>query len=171
MKIESGQPVSSRRSRPYLLPMLVVAAVLILALWISFPVWPPDPRCALLLASSQADEEITLPATCTLTANVGSDEMVKYLDQEREQRGLVFKRWITCQEHAERTAFSFEHDPRWLPSYKPRAYQFRRTVVILPYAEPIPKGSPVVAEICLMPRRRFASLIEGQCNGKFAVWK
>lgn len=58
-----------------------------------------------------------------------------------------------------------------MPSYAPRTYQFRRTVIILPYAQSVPKGSTVVAEVCLMPWRRYVSQIAGQCAGKFAAWK
>lgn len=110
---------------------------------------------------------------CFQVTEVPPDNMVKYLENERNRRGLVFKKWITCKT-ASQTAtpsFALEQDPRWLPSYVPGTCQFRRTVVILPHARPVPEGSPVVAEVCLMPRRRYVSEIAGQCDGKFSVWK
>jgi hypothetical protein len=99
--------------------------------------------------------------------------MTSYLENERQQRGLIFKTWIICTSSSQmpNLAPNFEHDQRWLPSYRPLAYQYRRRVVILPYAQPIPKGSPVIAEVCLMPRRKYILQFAGQCNGKFAVWK
>jgi hypothetical protein len=156
-----------------LLGSFLVGGVLILILLIFFPLWPPDPRCAALLALPEEDVVIRLPANCTLSADVPADDMVKYLENERKRRGLVFKKWITCKTSSQtpKAVFDFDHDPRWLPSYVPLTYQFRRIVVILPYARPIPEGSPVVAQVCLMPRRRYISQIAGECNGKFAVWK
>jgi len=63
------------------------------------------------------------------------------------------------------------HDDHWLPSYVPGTYEFRRTVIIVPYRQPAPQGSPVIAEICLMPWRRYVSQIIGQCDGKYSVWR
>jgi hypothetical protein len=119
------------------------------------------------------DVTIPLPANCIQTTEAQPDNMVKYLENERNRRGLTFKKWVICKTPSQTATpgFDFERDPRWLPSYFPGTYQFRRTVIILPYALPVPEGSPVVAEVCLMPRRRYLSQIAGQCDGKFAVWK
>jgi hypothetical protein len=65
----------------------------------------------------------------------------------------------------------FRARPPLVAQLRAKAYQFRRTVIILPYAQPVPKGSSVVAEVCLMPWRKYISQIVGQCNGKFTVWK
>jgi hypothetical protein len=67
--------------------------------------------------------------------------------------------------------FDFVRDSRWLPSYVPQTYEFRRTVIILPYSRVTAGPSSVVAMVCLMPMRKYVSLIAGQCDGKFAVWK
>lgn len=147
--------------------------VLILISWFFFPLWPPDLRCAILAALPEEDAAIPLPTNRTQSIESQADDMVRYLERERQQRGLIFKKWIICRASSQMPSpvLNFDHDTRWLASYEPLTYQFRRTVVILPYAQPIPQGSPVVAEVCLMPRRRYISQIAGQCNGKFAVWK
>jgi hypothetical protein len=44
-----------------------------------------------------------------------------------------------------------DSDPRWFPSYVPRTYQFRRTILKSLYAYPVPRGSAVLAEVALMP--------------------
>jgi len=74
-----------------------------------------------------------------------------YFDQNR--RGLIPSACITC-EHASRTAgLNFvngrDSDPRWFPSYVPRTDQFRRTILMFPYANPV--GSAVLAGVALMP--------------------
>jgi len=171
---ESGQPQVVRSMSLRLLgSFLVVGLLLVIIFWIFFPHWPPDPRCAPLLAISEQDLAIPLPTNCTESTEVPPDAMVTYLENERKQRGLVFKKWIVCKSlgAASKPRFDFEHDPLWLPSYRPLSYQFRRTVVILPYAQSVPEESPVAAEVCLMPKRKYASQIAGQCDGKFALWK
>jgi hypothetical protein len=143
----------------------------VLALWVFFPLRPPDPRCVALLATSGQSVQVPIPSNCVETDAVPEDAVVRYLENERKQRGLIFKSWIRCKPSSETaaSAFDFARDPRWLPSYKPLCYQFRRTIVILPYAQP--QESPVAAEVCLTPKPRYLSQIAGQCDGKFAVWK
>jgi hypothetical protein len=122
-----------------------------------------------LLTRSEASS-IPVPANCALTRNVAPDEMEKYLERERFARNLIFKEWITCQ-GVPVAGFRFADDPRWLPSYVPGTFQFRRTVIIVPTAPPLPQGSRVVAEVCVMPWRQYLRQIAGQPNGKFSVWK
>ena len=155
-----------------LLGLIVVAGVLALILFIFFPSLP-DPKCAPLLMRPESDVAIPLPDNCMLTTDAAADQVVKYLENERKQRGLVFKAWIHCNpsSQTQTTEFAFTHDPRWLPSYVPGAYQFRQTVILYRYAPPIPQASAVVGEVYLMPRRRYVSQIAGQCDGKFSVWK
>jgi len=154
-----------------LVVLLVVAGVLALIVFVFFPTLP-DPMCAAILAHPESDVTIPLPSNCIQTADVAIDNMVKYLESERKRRGLIFKQWITCKTPSQTAnpSFPFERDPRWLPSYVPGTYQFRRTVVIPAYARPVPQGSPVLADVCLMPLRRYVSQIAGQCDGKFSVW-
>jgi hypothetical protein len=95
---------------------------------------------------------------------------VNYLDNERNTYGLIPKEWVTCAE-VPAGGFAFMNDPHWLPSYVPGRYQFRRTVIIVPYAQPVPQGSPVVAEISVVPWGKYIRQIAGKCDGKFAVWK
>ena len=129
-----------------------------------------DPACAALLVRSESDVPIPPPANCARHPDVAMDDMVKYLEKERTSRGLIFREWITCTEFPA-AGFAFMDDARWLPSYVPGTYEFRRTVIIVPYGRPVPQGSPVVAEVCVLPWRKYVALIAGQCNGKFSVWK
>jgi hypothetical protein len=153
----------------YFLLGLLILCVLILGVPILFPSLP-DPACAALLARSEKEVPIDLPANCARIANVGSDDIVKYLEKERNTYRLVPEGWITCRE-VPAGGFVFMNDPHWLPSYVPGQYQFRRTVIIVPYAPPAPQGSPVVAEVCVMPWGKYLREIAGQCDGKFSVWK
>jgi len=161
----------------HLLGWLAAAAALITILFVFYPVLLEPGGCVALVAVSGREVAVPLPPDCVQSANVPEDDMVKYLENEPHRSGLVFKSWITCstssQAQAAGFAFerAFERDPRWLPSYVPRTYQFRRTVVILPYARPVPEKSPVVAQVCRVPWRRYVSQIAGECNGKFSVWK
>ena len=167
-KNDSRQPQVVRSMHLRLLGGLFVAGLLL-----GCSQRPPDSRCAALLAISDQYQAIPLPANCIESCEVPADAVVKYLDNERRQRGLVFKKWITCKSSgtASKPGFDFEHDPRGLPSYRPLSYQLRRTIVILPYGQSVPGETPVAAEVCLIPTRKYASQIVGQCDGKFAVWK
>lgn len=153
----------------YLLAGLLVVCVLAVGVLILFPSLP-DPTCASLLARSEEEMVISLPASCARSRTAASDDMVKYLEHERNGRGLLFHEWITCRE-VPAGGFAFMNDPHWLPSYVPGTYQFRRTVIIVPYAHPVPQGSSIVAEVCLMPWRNYILQIVGKCDGKFSVWK
>ncbi|MFZ0962225.1 MAG: hypothetical protein WAO35_15100 [Terriglobia bacterium] len=132
-----------------------------------------DPACDDLIMKSVHNDPIPLSAECRLTAATPADEMVQYLERERKRRGLIFKEWIVCEKPSAAPVqeFPFERDQNWLPSYVPLTYEFRRTVIILPYSRPIPKGSPVAGEVCLMPWRKYISRLSGQCSEKFSVWK
>ena len=152
-----------------LLGGLLIVGMLAVVLLILFPSLP-DPTCAALLVRSESDVPIPLPASCVRSRDVAADNMVKYLEKERNGRGLIFKEWITCAE-VPAGGFAFMNDPHWLPSYVPGTYQFRRTVIIVSYAQPTPQGSPVIAEVCLMPCRRYVSQLAGQCDGKYSVWR
>jgi hypothetical protein len=153
--------------------LFIAGLLLVIIFWSFISQGPPDPRCADLLAISDRDVAIPLPPNCVESSEAPPDAMVKYLDSERTQRGLVFKKWIICKSSgaASKPSLDFEQDPRWLPSYRPLTYQFRRTVVILPYGQSALGESPVAAEVCLIPKQRYASQIAGECDGKFAVWK
>jgi len=96
--------------------------------------------------------------------------MKKYLERERLARKLIFKEWIACQ-GVPVSGSTFADDPRWLPSYVPGAFQFRRTVIIVPYARSVPQGSEVVAEVCLMSWRKYLRQIAWEDDGKFSVWE
>jgi hypothetical protein len=155
-------------------PLRLVVAVLALCflalgVLILFPSLP-DPTCTSLLARSVGEVAIHLPANCALVPDAVSDEMVNYLEHERSSRSLVFRKWITCSV-LQTGGFAFMNDPHWLPSYVPGTYQYRRTVIVVPYARSIAQGSPIVGEVCLMPWRKYISQVAGQCDGKFSVWK
>jgi hypothetical protein len=165
--------LGARPAHLRLLGGLFVALLLVIILWNFISHWPSDPRCAALLTISDQTVAIPLPPNCVESSEATPDALVKHLDNERKQRGLVFKKWIICKSSgaASEPTFDFEHDSRGLPSYRPRTYQFWRTVVILPYGQSAPRESPVAAEVCFIPKQRYASQIAGQCDGTFALWK
>jgi hypothetical protein len=151
---------------------LLTSSIFFVLLLILYPLLM-HPRCGVLLAHSVSDVLIPLPAGCAQTASVPSDERMRYFENERSRRGLIFKSWVICQTQTQTSKLDvlYTHDPHWLPSYVPATYQFRRAVIILPYAQPVPEGSFVIAEVCLMPWRRYISQIAGECDSKFSVWK
>jgi hypothetical protein len=136
--------------------------------WFFLKLWNLDRRCLDLFTTSE-QETIALPANCEETKSVPTDAIVEYLENRRKERGLVFKKRITCKGTPHE--FDFLRDSRWLASYVPQTYEFRRTVVIFPYAPVTSRPSSVVAMVCLMPTRIYISLIAGQGDGKYAVWK
>jgi hypothetical protein len=73
-----------------LLGLLVVAGVVALILFIFFPSLP-DPKCAALLARPENVATIPLPANCVQTTEMPPDNMMKYLENERNKRGLIFQ--------------------------------------------------------------------------------
>ncbi len=111
-----------KQKRLSLLGVLVVTGVVVLILFIFFPSLP-DPKCEALLVRSESDVAIPLPGNCMLTTDAAADQVVKYLENEQKQRGLVFKAWIHCNpsSQAQTAEFAFTHDPRWLPNYVPGA--------------------------------------------------
>ncbi|HXJ05164.1 MAG TPA: hypothetical protein VNH65_08705 [Candidatus Acidoferrum sp.] len=124
-----GSPSQSKRPRQGthgLLLWFLVSAALIAILLVFYFLPSTDPRCIALLAHPDSDVVIPLPDPCMLTTDIPADQVVKYLENERKQRGLVFKAWISCKpsNQTQTTDFDFLHDPRWLPSYVPGAYQF-----------------------------------------------
>jgi hypothetical protein len=98
--------------------LFVGGLLLAIIFWNFISHWPPDTRCADLLAISDQDVAIPLPPNCVESSEAPPDAMVKYLENERKQRGLVFKKWIICKSSgaASEPTFDFEHDSRWLPS-------------------------------------------------------
>jgi hypothetical protein len=159
--------LASRAKYVWLLSVLLASGALVLVFF-AFSGY----LCPTLLLRSIRLEAITLPQDCQMSANVQTDDKVRYLENDRVRRRLIFKGWITCKqlEQASAREFIFLKDPRWLPSYVPGTYQFRRTVILFP-GHPVPKGSRVVAEVCLMGWRKYISQIAGQCGDKFSVWK
>ncbi|HXJ03877.1 MAG TPA: hypothetical protein VNH65_02195 [Candidatus Acidoferrum sp.] len=171
-----GSPIQSKRPRQGtrgFLRWFLVSALLITILLVYHYLPSADPRCIALLAHPDSDVVIPLPDRCMLTTDTPSDQVVKYLENEQKQRGLVFKAWISCQpsSQTQTTEFDFTHDPRWLPSYVPGAYQFRQTVILFRHAPPAAQDSVIAGEVCLMPKRRYATQVAGQCDGKFSIWK
>ena len=164
---------ATQQSRRLLVVVLVTVAlaVMIIMLHLSRP--SLEPGCTDLIKGSDGLTAVSLPPGCELRDNVPPDDRVRYLDSERKWRGLFFEKWIVCdgRSGASTPKLPLERDPHWLPSYVPRTYQFRRTVVVLPYGQAILKASPVRGEICLMPERKYISLISGKCESKFSVWK
>ena len=152
-----------------LLAISITICTLVLVALLLFPIIT-EPDCLSMAWRSQEHIQIPLPANCTETPTIAEDQTVKYLEHERSRRGLAFRGWITC-EGAPKRVFAFLRDPRWLPSYVPGTYQFRRTVLIVPFAHAASQSSPVQGEICVMPWLKYCRQIAGQCSGKFSGWK
>lgn len=149
----------------------MVAVGLIVGLFVRFS-FVPDPSCASLLLRSAHDVVLHLPESCAQSVAVQTDAVVLSLDKERMRRGLAFKSWIACANvQDDRIQTSFSDDTRWLPSYIPGAFQFRRTVVIVRHFPGAPQQSRVVAEVCFMPWSKYLKQVAGQCGTKFSVWK
>ena len=165
--------LAGQRSRPLLLVLLVIVVLAGLGIWFYPYPSPPGSGCAGIIKGSNGMAAISLPPGCELRDTVPPDDSACYLESERKRRGLVFEKWIVCDgsSRTSTSGFALERDPHWLPSYVPLTYQFRRTVVVLPYGQVILKGSSVKGAVCLVPEREYISLISGQCNDKFSVWK
>ncbi|HEY2548881.1 MAG TPA: hypothetical protein VGI46_22590 [Candidatus Acidoferrum sp.] len=158
---------------------LLVFAFLGVAL---FLIWFPFERsCISLLAAGEPP--MMLPEECALSEAAPTGQILEKLEAERNRRGLRHQSWIACASPASAQLWlkKIDADPRWLPSYEPGRYEWRRTVIVLgsgPSAtgknSPSPSstaGARVTAEVCLMPTWRYFQLIRGQCDAKFAVWK
>jgi len=160
---------AARKNRlTYVLAGLVLC-VLGMGTLIIFPALP-DPTSVSLIVRSTGEIAIPLPAGCARVASVDFDAMARYLEDERNRRGLIAHQWITCKELS-KESLQFVNDTHWLPSYVPGTYQYRRTVIIVPYAQPVPQGSPIIAEVCLMPWPKYIRQIAGEGTGKYSVWK
>ena len=157
-----------RRGRAFRLLAITICLVLAAAIYVS----PLDIHCVPLLVASAREVPIPLPWGCSLASRVPQDQMVEYLENDRKSRGLDFKSWITCPplEEGQTRDFPVDHDARWMPSYDPGTLQFHRVVIVSPYAQPIPRNSPVVAEVALTPWLRYISEVSGECHGKYSVW-
>ena len=168
-KFALGRP----QSRLVLLLILLTGVLSVIGTWFYVSRPRPEPGCADLINDSNGTTAISLPPGWELRDTVPRDDRVQYLDSERKRRGLLFEKWIVVDGPTGTSPLGLplEGDPRWLPSYVPRTYQFRRTVVVLPYGPAVLKSSPVEGEVCVMPERKYTSLISGQCDGKFSVWK
>jgi hypothetical protein len=153
--------------------VLLVLGIVSAMIWIFFPALL-EPSCAMLLFQSGEHVAIHLPSNCAERADLPIDATISYFEQERKSRGLVQHSWILCdgplQPATEKITATLGR--QWLATYKPSAFQYRRMVIIFPFAQPMPTGSSrIVGEICLVPWRHYVSQIAGECNGKFAIWK
>jgi len=168
-----NQPQHARRKPLRSLVWILLCIVFVTSLVAYFYIPSADPRCITLLAHPDGDVAVPMPANCFLTNDAPADQAVKYFENERKQRGLIFKAWILCKPSGkpQTTQFALTNDPHWLPSYVPGAYQYRQTVILLRFVPTTIQESTVAGEVCLMPKRRYASQIAGQCDGKFSVWK
>jgi hypothetical protein len=169
---DGNPPAAGRLKSRYLLAALLVGAGMAAALLLLY-LRLIDFRCVSLLAHSAGEAYISLPAGCIETTNAPSDSVVEYLRNDSSGRGFLLRRWIMCDDaiQASKVRFVFEQDPRWLPSYVPDGYQFRRTVVVFPHSKPVPEASRVAAAVGLVPWRRYVLQVGGQCATKLSVWK
>jgi hypothetical protein len=156
-----------RRWRGSLVWISLAGVIVVLAVILVVPVTGSD--CAALMEPGEAP--LMLPANCTRMKK--TSESANYFESQRKERGLNHDGWIVCSAPSDGGAWerAIQEDHRWLPSYVPGAYQWRRTVLLLPYGPSSRAGSHLVAEICLMPRWKYIRQIYGQCDEKFAVWK
>ena len=127
--------------------------------------------CVSLLAAGEPP--IMLPKDCALKDKAPTGQSFEHLEAERLQRGLKRQGWIECASSASARAWlsSLETDHRWLPSYVPGTYEWRRTVIVVGGSPSSTAGAQVIAEVCVIPWWRYTQQIRGQCDKKFAVWK
>jgi hypothetical protein len=91
-------------SPPVFASYLCIQIDLAFHIHLDFPVWSvnsgaylPDPNRATLMVHPPDDVAIPLPTHCDPTRTVPTDEMVKYLENERISRGLIFKGWSSSR--------------------------------------------------------------------------
>jgi hypothetical protein len=149
--------------------LLLLGAILTIAVFQCTP--RVERACSSLL--EQRDASMFLPTDCTLTERAPTGDALGRLQAERSKRGLRHQSWIECASAlgAQEWVRAMEADRRWLPSYVPGTYQWRRSVVVLGGRSRNSVGPQVIAEVCVMPRWRYIRQIRGECDGKFAVWK
>jgi hypothetical protein len=149
--------------------ILTVCLVLGIAAFLLTPFIEQD--CTSLLTQSEAP--MMLPPGCKVTVGAHAERGLENFDAERRTRGLEHESWIECASAADGQAWlgGLEANRRWLPSYVPGTYQWRRTVIVVSHASSNFPETHVIAEVCFMPRWRYIQQIRGQCDGKFAVWK
>jgi hypothetical protein len=120
------------------------------------------------------DVTVPLPSSCILSNEQPPPSLFQTLDEERQKRGLVFEKLVSCRMPARQTRIEspLEHDPRWLPSYVCCTWQYRRHVLIQAPGT-VETGDPglVVSYVALMPRLRYAKQIGGQCDYRFQAWR
>jgi len=151
--------------------ILLLGALLAITMFLFMP-WPFIERgCSFLL--EQRDAPLFLATDCTLTEKAPIGDALGRFEADRRKRGLGHQNWIACASAvgAQEWLRAMEADRRWLPSYVPGTYQWRRTVVVLAGRFANSAGPQVIAEVCGMPRWPYIQQIRGECDGKFAVWK
>jgi hypothetical protein len=149
--------------------ILLLGAILTITVFLFTP--RVESGCSSLL--EQRDAPMFLPTDCTITERAPTGDTLGRLEAERSKRGLSHQGWIECASPlgAREWIRAMEADRRWLPSYVPGTYQWRRTIVVWGGGSRNSVGPRVVAEVCVMPRWRYIQQIRGECDGKFAVWK
>ena len=149
--------------------ILLLGAILTIAVFLSTP--RVEWACSSLL--EQGDTPMFLPTDCTLTERAPTGDALGRLQAERSKRGLRHQSWIECASPlgAQEWVRAMEADRRWLPSYVPGTYQWRRTIVVLGGRSRNLAGPQFIAEVCVMPRWPYIRQIRAECDGKFAVWK
>jgi len=144
---------------------LLVVTVLLLA-----PFW----KCRSLIASDflpSSTVEFPVPLDCINVSDAPPPGVLKFMEKRRTLERLSLVSVTTCRTHqsAEAVWKGIDDEHRWLPSYLPGPYQYRRYVAI-PATLNTPNGTLVVVELCKRSRWRYYEQIAGDC-GKFAIWK
>jgi hypothetical protein len=120
------------------------------------------------------DLTLPLPQGCMISDDQPPLGLLRALDEEKQKRGLVFEKLVTCRMPAGHgpVELPLGRDPRWLPSYVCCTWQYRRHVVIqVPGAVESGDPSLVVTYVALVPPRvRYAEQIGG-CDHKFQAWR
>jgi hypothetical protein len=125
--------------------ILIVGAILGIGIvYLGFP----ERACWSLLGEGVAP--IPLPVDCTVTGRPPTGQSLGSFEEERRVRGLNHQSWIACAGTQEWVR-AISTDRRWLPSYVPGTYQWRRTVIVLARAPSDSAGPQAIAEICLVP--------------------
>lgn len=150
--------------------VVVASTLLVVILLLLAPFW----KCRGLIVSDLLpfrDVQFPVPSDCVPVSEAPPASVLEFMEKRRTSERLDLVKVATCRTHQSVEAVwqRINDDHRWLPSYLPGPYQYRRFVV-LPATFETPNGTEVVVELCTKSRWRYYEQIVGDCE-KFAVWK
>jgi hypothetical protein len=148
--------------------ILIVSSILGVVLLAAFS------TCGSLIALDLlplGDVQFPVPVDCTNVSDAPPAAVLDFMEKRRTLEGLSLVRVITCKTHQSSAAVEegIDNDHRWLPSYVPGPYQYRRYVAVPAVLETL-NGTLVVVELCKKSRRRYYRQIVGNCE-KYSIWR